>query len=122
MKASLSYNFSRKYERFSSKLSALSSYLDGWARRPRPRHGTGTGYQRPPCNMWCNDNDNDDDDDDDVLPGHTLGPGQQEAAAVFAVHPFVELPAVRAVVSVLGHGGGQEEGQGEHGELHDEQR
>ena len=52
-----------------------------------------------------------------VALGHALGPGHQEAVAGVAV--LVEVPAVGAVVGVLGQGGGQHGGQGEEGELHD---
>ena len=51
-----------------------------------------------------------------VLPGHSLRPGEQEAAAVILV--LVQLPPVGAVEGVLGHGGGQHSGQGDQGELH----
>ena len=51
-----------------------------------------------------------------VLPGDALGGPEQEAAAVAVT--LVQLPPVRAVEGVLGHGGGKEGGQGNKGELH----
>ena len=90
-----SFNFSRKYESFSSKLS-----LSTWT--------AGLGDPGPVMELT---------QDVGVALGHALGPGHQEAVAGVAV--LVEVPAVGAVVGVLGQGGGHHGGQGEEGELHD---